>query len=172
MRARAFSQRRHHAAIMTSAYHLAQLNIGNLRYPRDAPGLRGYCEALRPVTAVALAWPGFIWIHDDSIIERAEQMFGAGMAANLSLWRDIESLRSFMVCPEHAAVMERRADWFVPMNEASFALWWVPAGSLPALNEGHERLMLLRRAGPTRRAFDLDNPFPPPSGVSRRSAGD
>jgi len=148
---------------VTAKHHLAQLNIGRLRCPRKAPEMLGYQEAIGPVTDIALAWPGFMWIHDDSIIEKAEHMFGAGMAANLSLWRDVESLQGFMTCPEHAAIMDRGAEWFVPMDEATFALWWVPAGHIPTLNEGQERLMLLRREGPTRLVFDLDSVFSPPS---------
>lgn len=147
---------------MTSAYQLAQLNIGKLCYPRETLEMQGYHDALRPVTSIAVAWPGFIWIHDDSIIGMAERMYEAGIAANLSVWRDVESLRSFMTCPEHAAVMNRRAEWFLPQGEATFVLWWVTVGHTPALDEGHERLLTLRREGPTCHAFDLDNTFPPP----------
>lgn len=146
----------------TPPYQLAQLNIGRLRHPREAPQLQGYRDALGPVTSIALAWPGFLWIHDDSIIETAERLFGPGLAANLSLWRDVESLRAFMTCPQHAAVMARRGEWFVPLDEATFALWWVPAGHRPDLAEGRERLLRLRRSGPTPEAFDLDSVFPPP----------
>ena len=85
------------------------------------------------------------------------------MAANLSVWCDVESLENFMTCPEHAAVMERRAEWFVSKQEATFALWWVPAGHTPSLEEGCQRLMLLRHQGPTEQAFDLGSRFPPPS---------
>ena len=144
---------------MTSAYYLAQLNIGELRYPRETSEMAGYREALGPITSIATTWPGFIWIHDDSIIGMAEHMFGAGVAANLSIWRDVESLQGFMTCPEHAAVMDRGAEWFTPMDEVTFVLWWVPISHIPALDEGHERLMLLRREGPTCHAFDLDHTF-------------
>ncbi len=147
----------------TPSHQLAQLNIGRLRHPRETPEMRGYREALGPVTAIALDWPGFIWIHDDSIIGTAERLFGPGVAANLSLWRDAESLRAFMECPEHAAVMARRGEWFEPTEEASFALWWVPAGHRPDLEEARRRLALLRQAGPTPQAFDLDRLFPPPA---------
>lgn len=125
--------------------------------------MHGYREALGPLTAIATAWPGFIWMHDDGIIELAERMFGAGMAANLSVWRDIESLEGLMISPEHAAVMARRAEWFVPLDQATFALWWIPAGHRPSLADGQERLLLLRRQGPTCRAFDLDTRFAPPA---------
>ena len=61
--------------------------------------------------------------------------------------------------------MERRADWFVPMDEATFALWWVPASHIPSLDEGRQRLMLLRREDPTCHAFDLDSTFLSPVSV-------
>lgn len=154
-------------AVVMSGHHLAQLNIGRLRHPRHAAQMHGYRDALGPLTAIATAWPGFVWMHDDGIIELAGRTFGAGMAANLSVWRDIESLQGFMTCPEHAAVMARRGVWFVPQDQATFVLWWIPAGRRPSLADGHERLMLLRRQGPTCRAFDLDDWFPPPSRAGR-----
>ena len=52
-------------------YHLAQLNIGRLRYQRDAPEMKGYCEALGAVGQVAVDWPGFIWMHNDGGIRSA-----------------------------------------------------------------------------------------------------
>ena len=146
-------------------FQLAQLNFGRLRYPRAAPQMRGYCEALGPVGQVALNWPGFVWIHDtEETIGIAAGLFGAGMAANLSVWRDVECLRGFMECPQHAAVMKRRDEWFVPMAEATFVLWWVPAGHIPDFVEGRERLLALRRDGPGPAGFDLDTVFPPPGG--------
>ncbi len=146
-------------------FQLAQLNIGRLRYPRNAPQMRDYRKALGPVGQVALNWPGFIWIHDDEeTIGIAADLFGAGIAANLSVWRDTESLRGFMECPQHAAVMQRRNDWFVPTAEATFVLWWVLAGHIPDFAEGRERLLAFRRNGPGPAGFDLNTVFPPPGG--------
>jgi hypothetical protein len=145
------------------SHHLAQLNIGRLRAPRETPDMAGYRAALAEVLPIGLAWPGFVWMHDDGIIEGARRKFGPDIAANLSLWRDLESLRDFMDCPPHAAVMARRAEWFRPMDEATFVLWWVPVGHRPDLAEAHGRLERLRRTGPTAAAFDLDRVFPPPA---------
>ena len=41
-------------------YQLAQLNIGRLHYPRDAPQMQGFITALDPLNQVADTWPGFI----------------------------------------------------------------------------------------------------------------
>ena len=142
---------------------LAQLNVGQLRYPRDAPEMRGYCEALGSVGQVAINWPGFIWMHDNvDTIRIVGELFGAETAANLSVWRDVESLRSFMECPRHVAVMQRRSEWFVPMEEATFVMWWVPVAHIPDFAEGRERLMIFRCEGPGPAAFDLETVFSPP----------
>ena len=94
-----------------SRYQLAQLNIGRLRYPREALQMRDYCEALGPLSEIASTWPGFIWTHDsEETISIAEDLFGADIAANLSVWRGVESLCGFMECPRHAAVMKRRSE--------------------------------------------------------------
>ncbi len=144
-------------------FHLAQLNLARLRFDRDAPELQSYRAALADVMPVAEDWPGFLWIRDDSIIDRSVGLFGPRMAANLSLWRDIEALEAFMTCARHAAVMERRGEWFDETPEPTFVLWWVPANHRPGMSEAHERLALLRRQGPGPEAFDLTARFPPPS---------
>ena len=53
--------------------HLAQLNIGRLRFSRGDPELSDYNAALATIMPIAGNWPGFLWIHDDSIIELSEQ---------------------------------------------------------------------------------------------------
>ena len=73
--------------------------------------MRDYCEALGPLSEIASTWPGFIWTHDsEETISIAEDLFGADIAANLSVWRGVESLCGFMECPRHAAVMKRRSE--------------------------------------------------------------
>jgi hypothetical protein len=146
--------------IKSRQFHLAQLNIGRLRFSRGAPELSDYDAALAAIMPIARLWPGFLWIHDDSIIELSERAFGPRMAANLSLWADIESLETFMTCGAHAAVMERRNEWFDQTQDATFVLWWVPEDHRPEFKEACDRLALLRRQGPSPRAFDLKSRFP------------
>jgi hypothetical protein len=43
------------------------------------------------------------------------------------------------------------------------ALWWVPAGTVPTLQDGMAKLELIGRLGPTQEAFDFKHPFPMPS---------
>jgi hypothetical protein len=67
-----------------------------------------------------------------------------------------------MECPQHAAVMRRRRDWFVPIDQATFVLWWVRDTYIPDFLEGQERLRKLRQFGSSLAAFNLEAVFPPP----------
>ena len=141
---------------------LAQFNIAEMRHPRHSAAMADYHEVMDRVMPIARDWPGFVWLMEDDIIPLAEAAFGPRCAANLSLWRDIESLKSFMDCPSHRAAMDRRNNWFVPIESATVVLWWVPARERPDFHEACRRLNLLRRIGPSPQAFSLESPCPPP----------
>ena len=104
---------------MADGFDLIQFNLGLLRYPRVAPELKSYEKTMDDVMPVALSWPGFLWIMDDDIIELTANRFGPQYASNLSGWKDMDSLNAFMVCPIHAAAMNRRDEWFTPLEEAT-----------------------------------------------------
>ena len=46
---------------MSDGFHLAQLNIGRMVAPIDAPEVADFVAALDPVNAIADAAPGFVW---------------------------------------------------------------------------------------------------------------
>ncbi len=45
-------------------------------------------------------------------------------------------------------------------------LWWIPARTLPTLEDAKVRLDLLQRLGPTQDAFTFKQPFPAPDGAA------
>jgi len=53
-------------------------------------------------------------------------------------------------------------EWFEPHAEAPLALWWIPAGHVPTVEEAEERLDHLRAHGPTAYTFGFRQRFPPP----------
>jgi hypothetical protein len=117
---------------------------------------------------VALAWPGFIWIvGDDEIVTRTADWYGSRVAANLSVWADLESLRAFMNCEQHLAVMERGGDWFVAQDQPTYVFWWIAASHRPTFDEARMRLDALREVGPTEQSFTLATHFPPPKSRDR-----
>ncbi|MDH3470568.1 MAG: DUF3291 domain-containing protein [Acidimicrobiia bacterium] len=48
------------------------------------------------------------------------------------------------------------------MTEAHLVMWWVEAGRIPTISDATERLDLLRRSGPTPKAFTFAQTFPRP----------
>ena len=54
------------------------------------------------------------------------------------------------------------ADRFEEMAAPGLALWWIPEGSLPTVDQGKGRLGMLAARGPTREAFTFRNSFPAP----------
>jgi Domain of unknown function (DUF3291) len=55
--------------------------------------------------------------------------------------------------------------------DAYLALWWVPAGTIPAVADASRRLALLASQGPTQEAFTFRVWYPPPGATSRPAAG-
>jgi len=53
----------------------------------------------------------------------------------------------------HRQFYERRAEWFELLGELDFVMWWIPAGHIPTLAEGLERLEHLKRHGASDHAF-------------------
>ena len=147
-----------------AAYHLAQINIGRFRAPKDDPVNADFMDALDHVNALAETSPGFIWRMTGEGNSAVDLQVGEDphLAANMSVWESLDALAAFAYRnPVHRGVMRRRKEWFEPMS-VYMALWWVPAGETPSLAEGLRRLSILEVSGPTAEAFLFASPFPPP----------
>jgi uncharacterized protein DUF3291 len=147
-----------------AAYELAQLNVGRLREPIDAPATAGFVEALDPVNALADAAPGFVWRlqTEDGNATAVQVSDDPLFIINMSVWESIEALAEFVYRSAHVGVMRRRAAWFHRSVEAYLVLWWVPTGHRPTPEEALDRLARLRHEGPTPGAFTFRQPFAPP----------
>lgn len=145
-----------------SRCELAQLNVARLRAPLDSPQLADFVGALDRINAVADRSPGFVWrLQDASGNATGLHPLGVDIIVNMSVWRDPESLQSFVYCGEHAGVMKRRREWFGKMD-VYMVLWWVPRGHRPTLEEAIGRLDVLRHNGPCADAFTFGKLFPAP----------
>ncbi|MGD8348447.1 MAG: DUF3291 domain-containing protein [Gammaproteobacteria bacterium] len=143
-------------------HQLAQLNIARMKFPLEAPGMADFVARLDEINALADAAPGFVWrLQTEDGDATGIDDFGADILVNMSVWRDIESLREFAFRSAHRQVLTRRGEWFDSMSEAYAVLWWIPAGHIPTLEEARERLDSLRRDGPGPRAFTFRQSFGP-----------
>lgn len=151
-------------------FHLAQINLGHLRAPLDEPGMAGFVERLAPINALADDSPGFVWrlIEEDGDDATGLRPFGENIIVNFSVWRDLDSLWDFTYRSAHLELLRRRREWFHPFDSVSAALWWIPAGTVPTLEEAERRVDLLRDKGPSPEAFTFRERFDP-SGTPRSS---
>jgi len=148
-----------------SAFELAQLNIGIIKGPIDGPVMAEFVANLEPINALAERTPGFVWrLQTEEGDATAIRPYpeNENMAVNMSVWKDVDSLRLFVFHSAHVAIMRRRREWFEKMDEAFLVLWWVPKGHRPGIEEAKAKLELLRRKGPTAEAFTFRQAYPPP----------
>ena len=80
----------------------------------------------------------------------------------MSVWRDADALFEYVYRSAHTPFMARRRQWFERPEGAYQALWWVPAGHQPTVDEGLSRLWRLDRFGPTTHAFTFKAHFAAP----------
>lgn len=147
-----------------SAWHVAQVNVGRLRAPIDAPESADFVSALEPVNTLADAAPGFVWRLQDGSGNATSLPFNDDplTIVNMSVWESIDALADFVLRSAHADVMRRRREWFERMDEAYLALWWVPRGTVPTVADAAERIDHIRAHGPTKFAFTLRQRSEPP----------
>ena len=146
-----------------SAWHLAQINVGRLLAPIDAPETAEFVANLDRVNAIADASPGFVWrlVGEGGNATDIHAFDDPMMAINMSTRAGLDDLAAFVYRSGHREIMRRRREWFAPM-EVFMTLWWVPAGHRPTPAEGLERLAAFERLGPTAEAFSFRHPFPAP----------
>jgi Domain of unknown function (DUF3291) len=142
---------------------LAQVNIARMKGPLESEVMAGFVARLDEINALADASPGFVWrlqtsegnatylrpYDDDRIL------------FNLSVWQTIDDLKAYVYQSAHAEVLRRRQEWFSKFAGVFVALWWVPAGHRPSVDEAKKRLAYLDEHGPTPFAFTFKVTFPP-----------
>ncbi|MEM1402666.1 MAG: DUF3291 domain-containing protein [Pseudomonadota bacterium] len=146
-------------------YHLAQLNIARALALMDDPIMEGFASRLDEINALAEASPGYVWrLQDESGNATSITPFEDPMLLlNLTLWESVEALRSYAYETEHAQVLRGRKAWFERPDGPHLVLWWIPAGTLPTIEDAKKRLSLLAEHGPTADAFTFRDSFPPPA---------
>jgi hypothetical protein len=145
--------------------NLAQLNIARLRFPLDGPELKDFVDGLPEINALGDNSPGFVWRLTDEGGADATALRPFedqdDILINMSVWETLESLRDFVYHTKHLEYTRRRREWFDHNGlQAYLVLWWVPAGHIPTVAEGRERLDHLIKHGPTWEAFTFRDPFP------------
>jgi hypothetical protein len=148
--------------MMRAQWHLAQVNIGRARGAITDPVMQGFVARLEEINALAERSRGFVWrlqTEDGNATAFRPYPNDDGILINLSVWSDFDSLREYVFRSLHAEVMRQRREWFERFEGVYAALWWVPAGHRPSLQEAVERIAQLEAHGPTLHAFSFAKSF-------------
>ncbi|MDH3301803.1 MAG: DUF3291 domain-containing protein [Acidimicrobiia bacterium] len=149
-------------------FHLAQFNVARAKGPTDGPVMTEFMANLDRINAVADASPGFVWRlqTEDGTATSIRAFDDPDMLLNLSVWEDFESLHHYVYKTDHVDYVRRRSEWFEPVEGLPVTvMWWVPAGSVPTVEESIERLHHLADKGPTAQAFSFRRRFAPPVNI-------
>ena len=138
--------------------HLAQLNIGQIKYDLDDPRMADFVNNLEKINALAERMPGFVWRYqDESGNATSTKRDGDPRALlNMSVWESAEALETFVFGTVHAQFYARKAEWFDTMTAQHFVMWPVPEGHQPTIEEALERLAEYQQTGATDRVFGWD----------------
>ena len=135
--------------------HIAELNIGKLRYPPEDPRMDEFIGNLARINALAERSPGFVWrLQGDG--DGAIDIFHPDHPdtnVNLSVWETVEDLEAYVFNTVHVRFYAKKDDWFDHVEQPAFAMWPVPVGHIPDVFEAWERLEHLRAHGPTDHAY-------------------
>jgi hypothetical protein len=149
-----------------ATFHLAQVNIGRMRAALESEVMAGFVARLDEINHLADGSPGFVWrlqteagnatylrpYEDDRIL------------FNLSVWESVEQLKAYVYRTAHAELLRDRRQWFELFDGAQLAMWWVPIGHVPGIDEAKKRLAHLDEHGPSQFAFTFKSIHPPDEG--------
>ena len=156
---------------MASEWHIAQINVGTIKYPQEDPRMSGFMNRLDEINALADRSPGFVWRMQSESGNATDIDVGGEplFIANMSVWTSVELLFDYVYKSTHREVMIQRRSWFERPVDLYQALWWIPAGHIPSAQEGLDRIEELKQHGPNPTAFTFKDRFPPPGVVAASS---
>jgi len=149
-------------------FELAQANVAYALAEHDDPRLADYLARLDEMNELADRSPGFVWrLLTDSRDPTQREFDDPRVLFNLSVWASIEALHAYTYRTAHAEVYAARRRWFSPERAVvgghALAMWWVPAGERPSVDEARRRLRLITERGPSPEAFDFKRRFASPA---------
>jgi GNAT superfamily N-acetyltransferase len=142
--------------------HVAQINIGTMIAPTDDPAVSEFMNNLERINDQADHASGFVWRLQTEVGNATSiQIFANPLQlVNMSVWESVEALKAYVYRTEHADFFRRRAEWF-ESDVKRVALWTIPAGTIPTLDEAVRRADFLDRHGASPYAFGFGRPPAP-----------
>lgn len=144
--------------------HLAQLNIGKIKYPLDDPRMAEFVENLAWINVLADISPGFVWRlqADEGNATSIEAYDDLDIIINMSVWESVDEFKKYVYRTDHGDFLRRRHEWFDRITPY-MVMWWIPDGHIPTIAEAKDRLAYLEQYGDTEHAFTFRQVFEPQS---------
>ncbi|MFZ1789441.1 MAG: DUF3291 domain-containing protein [Saprospiraceae bacterium] len=142
---------------MTS-YQLAEINIARMKGINiNDPIMKEFVDNLDLINELAEKSPGFVWrLKDESNNQTNLNPYNdEQVIINMSVWESIETLEFYMYKTFHSDFLRRCKEWFHKFGKVSTAMWWIPAGAFPSLQDAVDKLAYLQENGPSEKVFDF-----------------
>ena len=131
-----------------------QFNVAQMKYPKDAPDMQSFFNAVPHVQRLAESAPGFIWRELNEDDPTIGKRLGTDFIVNLSAWESLDALYAFVFSQSHRQIMMARDHWFTHVGKALSVVWFANDAPYPTWDQAIDRLEMLWQIGPTQDAFD------------------
>jgi hypothetical protein len=146
-------------------YQLAEINVARMKgVDKNDPIMKEFMDNLDAVNQLAESSEGFVWrLKDEGNDATSFNPYNdEQIIINVSVWESIETMEQYVFKTFHSDFLRRRKEWFVKYGKANTAMWWVPAGIYPTIEQAVEKLDYLQKNGPSELVFDFKNKFNAP----------
>lgn len=146
-------------------YQIAQINVAKMKGETiNDPVMKEFVDNLDRVNALAESADGFVWrLKDESNNATNINPYGdEQIIINISVWKNIEALENFVYKTFHTEFLKRRKEWFQSFGKSYTALWWIPVGQFPSVEEAVEKLDILQKNGASELVFDFKKRYSAP----------
>jgi Domain of unknown function (DUF3291) len=143
--------------------NIAQINLARMKTAFEDPIMASFVARLDEINALADRSPGFVWRlqTSDGNATALRPYEDDRILINMSVWETIEDLKHYVYNTAHNELLRGRHTWFEKLSSTYIALWWIPKGHIPSIDEAKMRLRYLEEHGPTPIAFTFKEAFPP-----------
>ena len=152
-------------------YHIAQANIAKMIARFDDPRMSGLVQRVDEMNALAGKSRGFVWrfkpengdpAHLAPFVDYFASCDPGQIFFNMSVWETIDHLKAYIFESAHLELWKNRSQWLLKPERPHLAMWWIPVGNFPSVEEGRRRLTLIEQNGATSEAFHFAQTFPAP----------
>ncbi|MEL6629382.1 MAG: DUF3291 domain-containing protein [Bacteroidota bacterium] len=138
-------------------YQLAQINIARFKLAPDAPQNQEFFDNIDRINALAEASEGFVWrFKEEEASPRQDSPFeDSRIVVNMSVWESPRHFINYVYRTDHSKIMSKKKLWFEKMKVPHIAIWWIPSGQFPSVQDGKNMLKKLDQEGPSDLVFGM-----------------